>query len=53
MSTADYVHRYFQMNPNTCGSNKDNFAAEIDAFFQPLTEHLSQPQGFDSYEVIE
>ena len=51
MSTADYVHRYFQMNPNACGSNKNNFAAEIDAFFQPLTEHVSQPQGEDTFEV--
>jgi hypothetical protein len=41
------------MNANVCGSNKDNFAAEIDAYFQPLTEHVSQAQGFDSYEVIE
>jgi hypothetical protein len=51
MSTADYVHRYFQMNANVCGSNKDNFAAEIDAYFQPLTEHVSQAQGEDTFEV--
>lgn len=51
ISTADYVHRYFQQNANAYGSNKDKFDAEITAFFQPLTTHVSQPQGFDAYEV--
>ena len=42
MSTADYVRAYESMN------NK------IGAWgWQALTEHVSQPQGFDSYEVTE
>ncbi len=52
MSTADYVHRYFQQNANAYGSNKDKFDAEIVAFFQPLTTHISQPQGEDLHEVL-
>ena len=40
MSTADYVRAYQNMNSKIMPWD-----------WQPLTEHLSQPQGFDSYEV--
>ena len=40
MSTADYVRAYESMN-NKIGAWD----------WQPLTEHLSQPQGEDTFEV--
>jgi hypothetical protein len=40
MSTADYVRAYESMNNKTMPWG-----------WQALTEHVSQPQGFDSYEV--
>lgn len=40
MSTADYVRAYESMN------NKIGAWA-----WQPLTQHVSQAQGFDAYEV--
>jgi hypothetical protein len=40
MSTADYVRAYESMN------NKIMFWD-----WQPLTEHISQPQGEDTFEV--
>jgi len=52
MSTADYVFTYFRLNPHAyTGANKNGFNEEIAAFFQPLSAHISYPQGFDSYEV--
>ena len=42
MSTADYVNSYQVANDNLKFKVWD---------WQPLTEHVSQPQGFDSYEV--
>jgi hypothetical protein len=54
MSTADYVFTYFRLNPHAyTGANKDGFYEEIAAFFQPLAAHISQPQGEDTFEVIE
>jgi hypothetical protein len=42
MSTADYVNSYQIANDNL----------KIRAWdWQPLTEHVSEPQGFDSYGV--
>lgn len=53
MSTAYYVHRYFQQNANAYGSDKKaDFDAEITAFFQPLTTHVSRAQGEDLHEVM-
>jgi hypothetical protein len=42
MSTADYVNSYQVANDNLKMRVWD---------WQPLTEHVSQPQGFDAYEV--
>jgi hypothetical protein len=42
MSTADYVRAYESMN-NKIGAWD----------WQPLTEHVSQPQGEDTFEVTE
>ena len=54
MSTADYVLTYFRLNPHAyTGPNKNGANEEIAAFFQPLTEHVSQPQGEDTFEEIE
>ena len=40
ISTAAYVAAYENMNPSIRVWD-----------WQPLTEHVSQPQGFDAYEV--
>jgi hypothetical protein len=46
MSTADYVWAYETMN----SANK--LTHRIGAWdWQPLTEHVSQPQGEDTFEV--
>ena len=42
MSTADYVAAYRAANSSRCLIEWD---------WQALTEHVSQPQGFDSFEV--
>ena len=42
MSTADYVHRYQVSNDNLKFSHWD---------WQPLSEHVSSPQGDDTFEV--
>jgi hypothetical protein len=42
MSTADYVAAYRSANSSRC---------ILDWDWQPLTEHVSVPQGFDAYEV--
>ena len=49
-STAAYVRDYYAMNSRNAHVN--NEAAEfIAAFFQPLTNHVSQAQGEDLHEV--
>lgn len=42
MSTADYVAAYRAANSSRC---------LLDWDWQPLTEHVSQPQGEDIFEV--
>ena len=42
MSTADYVAAYRAANSSRCLIEWD---------WQPLTEHVSQPQGEDTFEV--
>jgi hypothetical protein len=44
MSTADYVAQYQSLNHKLMINAWD---------WQPLTEHVSQPQGEDTFEVIE
>jgi len=57
LSTHDYVRDYFAMNaPGVyCGARNQAAALEADNaaldMFEPLTKHISIPQGFDSVEV--
>ncbi len=54
LSTAAYVRDYYAGNSRNARVSESalNEANEfIAAFFQPLTTHVSQPQGFDAYEV--
>ncbi len=54
LSTAAYVRDYYAANSRNARVSESalNEANEfIAAFFQPLTTHVSQPQGFDAYEV--
>jgi len=54
LSTAAYVRDYYATNSRNARVSESalNEANEfIAAFFQPLTTHVSQPQGFDAYEV--
>jgi hypothetical protein len=57
LSTHDYVRDYFAMNAPGVYCGTRNQAAALEAgnaaldMFEPLSKHISVPQGFDSVEV--
>jgi hypothetical protein len=59
MSTRDYVHAYYEINVRAFAANNSlgrpydpgAYTRAINDFFQPLSTHLTVPQGFDGIEV--
>jgi len=54
LSTAAYVREYYAANSRNARVSESELKKVnefIAAFFQPLTTHVSQAQGFDAYEV--